>query len=77
MMFWMVAALMTALVIGLLIRPLTGRREANADPAAEDVLRVYKDQLGEVERDRARGLLNDQEAGDARAEIGRRALAAE
>lgn len=76
MMFWALAALLTALVVGLLIRPLMRRGDDSADPAAAEALRVYTQQLGEVERDLARGLLSDREAADARAEIGRRALAA-
>ncbi len=37
-------------------------------------LEVYRDQLDEVERDAARGLIGDTEAEQARAEIGRRIL---
>lgn len=76
MMFWALAALLTALVVTLLVRPLMRRGDESADPAAAEALRVYKQQLSEVEGDLARGLLTDREAADARAEIGRRALAA-
>src|SRR5205807_9687059 len=38
-------------------------------------LAVYRDQLAEIDRDAARGLLNPEQAEVARAEIGRRILA--
>jgi cytochrome c-type biogenesis protein CcmH len=72
--FWVLAALLTAAVVLLLARPLM-RRTAPDDPAGSD-LAVYRDQLAELERDRARGLLEPAEAASLETEIGRRMLAA-
>ncbi len=62
-----------ALALGLLILPLLPRQRG---PASRDAynLAVYRDQLAEIERDRARGLLSAEQAEPARAEIGRRIL---
>ena len=72
----LVAALvgLTSLTLVLLLVPLLLRRGA---PAARDAynLAVYRDQLAEVERDLARGVLGAEQAEAARAEIGRRILA--
>ncbi|HLG85813.1 MAG TPA: c-type cytochrome biogenesis protein CcmI [Alphaproteobacteria bacterium] len=72
--FWIVAALMTAAVVVLLVWPLV-RKATPADPAGAD-LAVYRDQLAELERDRARGLVEPAEAAALETEIGRRMLAA-
>ncbi len=57
-------------------RPLL--RSAGTGPrAAEQDLQVYKDQLTEVERDLARGVLAPDEADSARIEVSRRILAAD
>jgi len=60
----------------LIVAPLLIARRGAADRAAHDAA-VYRDQLAEVERDRARGLLSDAAAEATRAEIGRRLIAAE
>lgn len=74
MMFWSLAALLSAAVIALFAWPLVKgrrvRRAVNAD------LAVYRDQLSELDRDVARGLLPESEAASARLEIQRRLLAA-
>ena len=75
MLFWIVAAAMTALVVALVLHPLM-RRPTAAIPAAAHDLAVYRDQLAEVDRDQARGLIGATEAEAARAEIGRRMLTA-
>ena len=72
--FWIVAALITAAVVGLLVRPLM-RKEVPVDSAGAD-LAVYRDQLAELGRDRARGLVEPAEAAALETEIGRRMLAA-
>jgi cytochrome c-type biogenesis protein CcmH len=72
--FWIVAALLTATVVLLLGRPLM-RKADLTDPAGSDLV-VYRDQLAELERDRARGLLEPAEAAALETEIGRRMLAA-
>ncbi len=75
MIFWIVAAVLCALCVALLLRPLA--RETAAPAAAEQDIAVYRDQLAEVERDRAQGLLGAAEAQEARREIERRLLAAD
>ena len=50
---------------------------AGAGDNHEGTRHVLIDQLDEIERDRERGLLNDEEAKGARAELGRRLLALE
>ncbi len=75
MVFWILLALMTAAVVLVVIAPLA--RPAGAFPAASgEEARVYRDQLGELDRDRERGLIGGGEAEAARAEIGRRLLMA-
>ncbi len=73
MTLWFVFALMTVGAIFAVLWPLrTGvRRSNNGSEAA-----VYRDQLGEVDRDVAAGLIGASEAGAARVEISRRLLAA-
>jgi cytochrome c-type biogenesis protein CcmH len=75
MAFAIIAALLTVAASLAVLIPL-GRRqpERPADSAHED--EIYRDQLAELERDAARGLIGEAEAREARAEIGRRLLAA-
>jgi cytochrome c-type biogenesis protein CcmH len=73
--FWLIAAAMVTLAVALVLRPLMRARPTALRRAAYD-LPVYRDQLAEVERDVARGLLNAEEARAARLEIERRLLAA-
>jgi cytochrome c-type biogenesis protein CcmH len=74
-MVWVIFALMTAAAVGALLLPLW-RGSGHAMPRAAYDLEIYRDQLAEVERDLARGLIAEQEARAARTEIARRALAA-
>ncbi|WP_374444193.1 c-type cytochrome biogenesis protein CcmI [Stella sp.] len=74
-MFWALAALTAAAVVGLLVRPLLRAGGAGADRLAYD-LEVYRDQLAEVERARAAGEVGEEEAAGSRLEIERRILAA-
>lgn len=71
--FWLAAAIMTALVVLPLVRVLL-RPRAEAGNAAEFARGVYAQQVAEVERDLARGILSPDQAKAARAEIGRRLL---
>ena len=70
--FWIVAGLLTAAVVALLARPLM--RKGNADDLGGTDLAVYRDQLAELERDRARGLIEIEQAASMETEIGRRML---
>jgi len=75
MLFWITCALLTAAVTVMTLRPILSRRPIEPGAmSAEADLRVYKDQLSEVERDVARGLLTGQEAESARLEVSRRIL---
>ena len=73
MTLWFVFALMTAAAIFAVLWPL-GRRERPQNDGSETT--VYKDQLAEVDRDLAAGLIGSSEAEAARVEISRRLLAA-
>ena len=74
MVLWIGFAVLTAVVVAALLRPLLappapGHAEAGANAA------VYRDQLAEIETERARGLIGEAEAEAARIEIARRLLA--
>src|SRR5205823_898566 len=64
---------LSALALAMLLAPLFYRRRG---PASRDAysLAVYRDQLAEIERDLARGVLAAEHAEAARAEIARRIL---
>jgi cytochrome c-type biogenesis protein CcmH len=75
MIFW-IASLALAVALGLAVaRPLIRGGGAAQSRAAFDAA-VYRDQLAEIERDRARGTLSGDEAAAARLEVERRLLAA-
>jgi cytochrome c-type biogenesis protein CcmH len=73
MILWVIFALMTAAAILAVVRPLGRSRPASVGGSD---LAVYKDQLKEIDSDRASGLIGDAEAEAARLEISRRLLAA-
>lgn len=73
--FWIVAAALTALALLPLVRALL-RPTADLGEAASFARGVYAQQVAEVERDLARGVLTPDQAKLARAEIGRRLLSA-
>ncbi len=73
MILWFILASMTAAAIFAVLWPLG--RGPRARRGGSDLL-VYKDQLREIDRDRAAGLIGDAEAEAARLEISRRLLAA-
>jgi cytochrome c-type biogenesis protein CcmH len=73
MTLWFVFALMTAAAVFAVLWPL-GRRGRPQNDGSET--NVYKDQLAEVDRDLATGLIASSEAEAARVEISRRLLAA-
>jgi cytochrome c-type biogenesis protein CcmH len=62
--------------VALVVLPLL-RRPAGSAVRADYDLRVFRDQLGEIDRDVDRGLLSPAEADTARLEIQRRLLAAD
>ncbi|TDK37225.1 c-type cytochrome biogenesis protein CcmI [Rhizobium deserti] len=75
MVLWIILALLTAAVAASLLVPLARRSQAASGKRAGEV-EVYRDQLKELQRDRAQGLIGAEEAEYARAEIGRRLIAA-
>ncbi len=79
MLLWIILAFLTAAVAATFIIPLARSARAAAVTAADDragEVEVYRDQLGELQRDLAGGLISAEEAEYAKAEIGRRLLAA-
>lgn len=75
MIFWILAAALAAGAVLAIVRPLA--RTAETPAAAEHDIAVYRDQLAEIDRDRARGLIDEAQADAARTEIKRRLLAAD
>src|SRR5690606_14344766 len=76
-MFWLLCALLTLVVAAAIAAPLRRARDTGAPSAAAYDLRVYRDQLREVERDLERGVIGGDEAGRLRNEIGRKVLDAD
>ncbi|MGH6665505.1 MAG: c-type cytochrome biogenesis protein CcmI, partial [Pseudolabrys sp.] len=72
MMLWLIFALMTAAAIFAVLWPLSHRTPLRR---GNDIA-VYRDQLDEVARDRATGLIGEAEAEAARIEVSRRLIAA-
>ncbi|WP_419913249.1 c-type cytochrome biogenesis protein CcmI [Hoeflea sp.] len=75
MLFWVLAALLTVAATISLLVPLA-RAAGRQDDAKEHDAEVYYDQLREIDRDIESGLIADEEAEYARAEVGRRLLKA-
>lgn len=72
-MFWFVAALLTLAASLAVLLPLAGRSRSDSSGREHD-LEVYRDQLAELDRDAARGLIQPADAEQARAEIARRII---
>lgn len=76
--FWLLAIVFTGIALVLLVRPFIRQREKiESVYAATGDVAIYRDQLQELERDLAAGLLSEEEAEAMRAEIGHRLIAAE
>ncbi|HKS17953.1 MAG TPA: c-type cytochrome biogenesis protein CcmI [Bradyrhizobium sp.] len=73
MNLWFLFALMTVTAVFAVLWPL-GRRSAEPADGSEET--VYRDQLAEIDRDLAGGLIGASEAEAARVEIARRLFAA-
>src|SRR3974377_358918 len=73
MTLWIVFAVMPATAVLAVLWPL-GRKPGDRGAGSDRL--VYEDQLKEIDRDRAVGLIGDAEAESARIEISRRLLAA-
>ena len=74
MLLWAIFAVLTAAVLYVVLRPLADGSASEESRAAFNAT-VYRDQLGEVESDRERGLIGQGDAEAARVEIARRLLA--
>lgn len=74
MLFWILVAVLTAVVAAVLLYPLLRGAKAVENSRAGEAA-VYRDQLRELDRDLAGGLITAGEADYARAEIGRRLIA--
>lgn len=73
MLFWVIAAILTLGASLAVLLPLAGGPKGDSASSDHD-LEVYRDQLSELDRDVARGLIQPAEAEEARAEIARRIL---
>ncbi len=76
MLFWIITGVLAVLVSGIIGFALLRGRVGEKPPAAYD-LQVYRDQLKEVDRDLARGVIGPEDAERTRAEISRRVLTAD
>lgn len=81
MLVWLIFAVVTALALIPVLRPLwrapKGGPVLSQDHGMATDVALYKAQLDEIEETRARGLLNEQDAASARQEVARRLLARE
>lgn len=75
MVLWLLMAVLAASATAWVTRPLWRAGSDPRVPANDPAAQIYKDQLGEIDADLARGLINISEAEAARAEVGRRLLA--
>jgi cytochrome c-type biogenesis protein CcmH len=75
MELWLALAVLTAAVLIAVLRPLLRPAGGLSATAAQADVAVYRDQLAELETDRARGLIGETEAAAAKTEIARRLLA--
>lgn len=73
--FWIVAAIVALASIVIVARPLLRPPSGARSRAAHDE-QVFRDQLAELDRDVARGVLAESEAQSAKVEVSRRLLAA-
>ncbi len=73
-MFWLLAAVLSLATVGALLAAKTPVSSAASDSHSEGALAIYKDQLTELDRDVASGVLSPEEAEPQRIEISRRLL---
>lgn len=73
--FWCIAGMLTALVLGLLLWPLLKRREPSQEAGDEEhALSVYRQQFAELEQDFKSGVLVDEQYQQSKCELERRLL---
>lgn len=76
MLFWIISTGLTVVAVFAVLLPLLRARRSGVPDSSHDV-EVYRAQLGELERDIARGSIGAAEAETARAEIARRLIRAD
>ena len=77
MTFWIIIIAIAAVVALMLGRVLLQVRDETVPDASDYDLKVYRDQLAEVDRDVTRGVIGEDDAERVRTEISRRILAAD
>ncbi len=75
MLLWAILAVLTAAVIIVVCLPLVRPQTQQQAPTHSDA-EIYRAQLAEIEDERARGILTENEAESARVEVSRRLLRA-
>ena len=73
-MIWLIFAGVTAAVVAALLVPFMRKSAGAQSPDSDFDRAIYRDQLQELDRDKARGLIGETEAQAARNEISRRLL---
>jgi len=69
-LFWIGAAVCVAIALAFVLPPLLRRKEAAAKAARKDInIAVYRDQMKEMEADRANGLLSEDQFQTAKVEL--------
>ncbi|KQT55280.1 MULTISPECIES: c-type cytochrome biogenesis protein CcmI [unclassified Aureimonas] len=76
MLFWIIAGLLTVVVVASVLFPILRKSPAEAPARAEHDAEIYAAQLRELDADLKRGAIAAEDAAVARAEIGRRLLKA-
>ena len=74
-MLWIALAAITVVSLGILLLPLWRREPYATTPRGAYDRAIYRDQLAELERDIARGVLSAEQAAAVRTEVQRRMLA--
>jgi cytochrome c-type biogenesis protein CcmH len=73
MLLWIIFAILTACVLSILLVPLARPAREGADGLGAQA--VFRNQIDEIDAERARGILAEREATAAKVEVARRALA--
>jgi cytochrome c-type biogenesis protein CcmH len=74
MAIWFILIGMTAAVVAVLLIPFQRKISGSESSDSDFESAIYRDQLSELEKDQARGIIGEVEAGAARNEISRRLL---
>lgn len=77
LIFWIVAAVLTAGTVAAIVRPLSRRHDtlAPSEAGRRATTAVFRDQLDEIARDLERGVIDADTAEAARTEVSRRLIA--